>query len=142
MQKAIQSSLSGASVVNTLLQRPEQRDLARRFYRESLAEASVRHRDWARGHYARVASSRPTRFWQERAEAAPPPEVAAPELGGAASSRRAAATVAAWEIVEAPCVVDGSLNCDPRSVPRPCTAPWPTSGVWNWSRFSGVCGTE
>ncbi len=66
VQKAIQSALSGSVVVNTLLQRPESSEIARRFYRENLAAASARHREWAQGHYARVAAGRGTRFWRER----------------------------------------------------------------------------
>lgn len=38
------------------------------FYRESLEQASERHRAWAADHYATVAVRRPSEFWQTRAE--------------------------------------------------------------------------
>ena len=66
VQRAIQSALLGSVVVNTLIHRPRSRDLAQRFYRENLAEASDRRRSWARGYYAQVASTQATRFWRER----------------------------------------------------------------------------
>jgi hypothetical protein len=106
VQKAVQSSLAGSVVVNTLLQRPGQRDLAMRFYPESLAEASKRHRDWARSHYARAASTRAARFWRERAEAAPPPDTVSPELGGDALSEVPLRLSPQVQVVEVPCVVD------------------------------------
>jgi 2-polyprenyl-6-methoxyphenol hydroxylase-like FAD-dependent oxidoreductase len=71
VQKAIQCSLAGAAVVNTLLQRPQDQALAQQFYRESLSGASTRHCAWARAHYARAAASRPARFWRARAEGKP-----------------------------------------------------------------------
>lgn len=64
VQKAIQTSLSGAIVVNTLLRKPESAEAAMQFYRDSLAQASERHRMWAAAHYttARVSGS----FWSAR----------------------------------------------------------------------------
>lgn len=73
VQKAIQSALAGAVVVNTLLRRPALREIALRFYQDSLEEASERHRRWAAEHYATVASSNRGTFWQDRAESSPTP---------------------------------------------------------------------
>jgi hypothetical protein len=67
VQKAIQTSLSGAIVVNTLLRKPEMGEAALRFYRDRLREASERHRQWAAGHYATVAAQRTGKFWSDRA---------------------------------------------------------------------------
>lgn len=67
VQKAIQSALSGAIVVNTLLRKPECADVAIRFYRESLTQASDRHRAWATSHYATVSAREPGGFWRARA---------------------------------------------------------------------------
>lgn len=67
VQKAIQTSLSGAIVINTLLRRTETSDAALRFYRDRLREASERHGQWAAGHYATVAVQRPGEFWSDRA---------------------------------------------------------------------------
>jgi len=72
VQKAIQTALSGAIVVNTLLHRPEAGEAAVRFYRDSLNEASARHASWAAGHYAAVAARHRDRFWTVRAGAALP----------------------------------------------------------------------
>jgi flavin-dependent dehydrogenase len=67
VQKAINTALSGAVVVNTLLRCLEQADAATCFYTGNLTEASDRHRSWAAGHYAVAAAARPGRFWQTRA---------------------------------------------------------------------------
>lgn len=67
VQKAIQTSLSGAVVINTLLRKPAASDAAQRFYRDRLREASERHREWAAEHYASVAAQRAGNFWSDRA---------------------------------------------------------------------------
>jgi hypothetical protein len=71
VQKAIQTALAGAVVINTLLRKPERHDAAFRFYRNSLRDASERHRQWAAGHYATVAAQRAGKFWSDRAAALP-----------------------------------------------------------------------
>jgi flavin-dependent dehydrogenase len=67
VQKAINTALIGAVVVNTLLRRPEQADAALRFYTGNLTEASDRHRRWAAEHYSTAATTRSGRFWRTRA---------------------------------------------------------------------------
>lgn len=67
VQKAIQTALSAAAVVNTLLRRPESSDAAMQFYRASLADASERHCNWAGEYYAAAAATRNTLFWRQRA---------------------------------------------------------------------------
>ena len=81
VQKAIQTALSGAVVVNTLLRKPELGAVAQRFYHDRLREASDRHRQWAAAQYATVAAHRGEPFWQDRARAVPTPvsPVAAPD---------------------------------------------------------------
>lgn len=71
VQKAIQTSLSGAIVVNTLLRHPETAEAALQYYRDRLREASERHRQWAAGHYATVAAQRADKFWSDRAAGIP-----------------------------------------------------------------------
>lgn len=66
VQKAVQSALSGAVVVNTLVRRPEEAEVAQRFYRDSLTQASDRHRVWAAGHYATVSARGVSSFWRAR----------------------------------------------------------------------------
>ena len=113
VQKAIQSALAGSAVVNTLLRRPRAQALARQFYRESLNEASTRHRAWARAKYAQVAASRTARFWRERAEAATLPDAA--PLGAEATVPPDATLQLSprVEIVELPCVVDRFIEARP-----------------------------
>jgi hypothetical protein len=72
VQKAIQTALSGAIVVNTLLRKPERSDAATAFYGESLRQASDRHRAWAAEHYATVAAREPGTFWTARSASLDP----------------------------------------------------------------------
>ncbi len=65
VQKAVQTALSGAVVVNTILRRPAAAEAARRFYCDSLEGASTRHRSWAAAQYA--DAGRPSSFWTSRA---------------------------------------------------------------------------
>ena len=113
VQKAIQSALAGSVVVNTLLQRPRAHALACRFYRDSLSEASARHRTWAQGHYALVAATRPARFWRERAGAVVSPDAAPLEDGTPVPPDAALRLSPGVEIVELPCVVDRFIEARP-----------------------------
>jgi hypothetical protein len=75
VQKAVQTALAGALVVNTLSRKPGLTESALAFYRRSLADASARHRSWASSHYGLVAAARDGVFWATRAaEAAARPE--------------------------------------------------------------------
>ena len=67
VQKAIQTSLAAAIVVNTLLRKPESGEHAIEFYRSSLADASDRHCRWAGEYYGRAAAIHPGPFWRQRA---------------------------------------------------------------------------
>ena len=113
VQRAIQSALLGAVVVNTLIHRPRLRDLAQRFYRENLAEASDRHRSWARGYYAQVASTQATRFWRERGDAADLAAVSRAELAPPAPPDTPWELSSSVEIVELPCVLDRFIEARP-----------------------------
>ena len=77
VQKAIQTALAAAIVMNTLLRQPENAGAAMEFYREHLAHASDRHRGWAASHYATVAAREPDEFWQARAAGAAPSDASA-----------------------------------------------------------------
>lgn len=70
VQKAIQTALSGAIVANTLLRRPAARDAAIRFHRDSVRDASDRHRGWTTGHYAAAGERFDDTFWRARSEGA------------------------------------------------------------------------
>jgi len=119
VQKAVQSALAGAVVVNTLLHRPASRGLALKFYRDSLRDASLRHAAWARSHYARAACREPGGFWRDRAEPAPPLEPI-PSRSESNMPVDAPLRLAPYvEIVELPCVVDRFIESRPAvSTPR------------------------
>lgn len=68
VQHALRSALAAAVVANTILRRPEAAEAAKGFYRDSLAETSVRHAAWAAERYA--SAGRPARFWTDRAAGA------------------------------------------------------------------------
>jgi flavin-dependent dehydrogenase len=76
VQKAIQSALSGAVVVNTLLRKPESAAAAIEFYRASLADAAKRHSDWAGEYYSAAAATRDAEFWRLRASLTVPANAA------------------------------------------------------------------
>jgi flavin-dependent dehydrogenase len=68
VQKAINTALTGAVVVNTLLRCPERADAASKLYTTRLADASDRHRRWTAQYYAAVAT--PGAFYHARAAGA------------------------------------------------------------------------
>jgi hypothetical protein len=105
VQKAMQSALGGAIVVNTLLRRPELAGAAIEFHCASLAAGSDRHRTWAAAHYATVAEARPHAFWSERAS--PPPPAPMPSGEPPSMDERVAVSADA-EIVDEPCL-DGEF---------------------------------
>jgi flavin-dependent dehydrogenase len=72
VQRAVQTALAAAVVVNTVLRRPASAALAAHFYEARLREASERHRAWAAEHYAAAAVGRPTPFWAVRAAGSDP----------------------------------------------------------------------
>lgn len=57
VQKAIDTSLTGAVVINTILRHPERSAAASGFYRTRLAEASEKHRRWTAQYYAAAKQS-------------------------------------------------------------------------------------
>jgi hypothetical protein len=70
VQRAVQTAVAGAVVVNTLLRRPAAAAAAQRFYRDSLQRAAERHSAWAASHYTAAAETRPGPFWERRAHGA------------------------------------------------------------------------
>jgi flavin-dependent dehydrogenase len=105
VQKAMQSALGGAIVVNTLLRRPELAGAAIEFHRASLAASSERHRTWAATHYATVGEAQPHAFWTDRASPTPPAPMSS---GGPPSMDERVAISADAEIVDEPCL-DGDF---------------------------------
>ncbi len=105
VQKAIQSALSGAIVVNTLLRRPKSAEAAKSFYRAQLAASFERHRLWAGQHYADVADRCDHPFWWKRAASAVAPEgTPAPPIDARALIMAPVALSRELEFVRMPCL--------------------------------------
>ena len=66
VQMALQTSLWGAVVVNTLLRKPEAAAAAIDFYRSGVTAAALRHQAWATGYYGLAAAERSHAFWKQR----------------------------------------------------------------------------
>ncbi len=107
VQKAIQTALSGAVVVNTLLRRQESRGAAVDFYRSSVADASERHSRWAGEYYAAAAVTRSTRFWQQRSSSHAPAQPL-PVAKTAAFADQKLKLSLNLRLVELPCI-DGAF---------------------------------
>lgn len=71
VQRAIQTGLSAAIVVNTLLRRPQSAALARAFYRGEQEHSVGQHAAWAAAAYARH-HRQDEAFWRSRAAGAEP----------------------------------------------------------------------
>jgi flavin-dependent dehydrogenase len=122
VQKAINTALTGAVVINTLLRRPERADTACRFYTSNLAEASDRHRRWAAGHYAVAAATRPGQFWRTRATGATAqPQRVAPLADFALALRDDLAVSLSPEaaLVSEPCIIGDFVAMNP-ALRHPC----------------------
>ncbi len=107
VQKAIQTALSGAVVVNTLLRRQGSEDAAVEFYRSSLTHASERHRRWASQFYGAAAATRKSEFWRQRSSVDNPVvPVSALNAGDFADEQLALSLD--LRLVESPCI-DGEF---------------------------------
>ncbi|MBN8247202.1 MAG: tryptophan 7-halogenase, partial [Verrucomicrobia bacterium] len=131
VQKALQSALSGALVINTLLRRPELQSAALAFHRHAVASASERHRRWTSSHYAEAARWRPDPFWtartadgpaSESSAAAPPPRLP--------SRQECLVRSAGLEWVELPCLGDQFVEL--RSAVRHPRLDGPVAFVGGW----------
>ncbi len=67
VQKAIQTALSGAIAVHTLLKNPATGEAAISFYRQTIKASAEQHQQWAQEFYATGAEFYDTPFWQRRA---------------------------------------------------------------------------
>ena len=107
VQKALQTALSGAVAVHTLLARPEHAEAALRFYTEDQRSSAEQHAAWAAGYYRDARSYQERPFWKRRAlalAAVAPPEVRPPLSEDGLSHRRwRLASEAA--LVDTPCIV-------------------------------------
>lgn len=124
VQKAIQSALSGAVVVNTLIRKPESSEAAFEFYRSRLADASERHSSWAGEYYGAAAATRSTEFWQQRASPSYPAK-AAPSFIASDFADEPLALSPDITFVELPCIDGAFVTLKPAlhhpSLDRPVT---------------------
>ncbi len=70
VQKAIQTGLTAAAVINTALRRPESEDLARQFYLEQQGRTVAQHAAWAAAAYRENGRYANEEFWRKRAAGA------------------------------------------------------------------------
>ena len=64
---ALQSGIQAAIIVNTILKKPVNAELAKQFFQMRVAERVSRYTDIAKIEYSRVSAVRPESFWHERA---------------------------------------------------------------------------
>jgi hypothetical protein len=107
VQKAIQSALSGAVVVNTLLRKPESAKAAIEFYGASLADAAERHGNWAGEYYSAAAATRNGEFWRQRASRSVPGK-AVPSFEASDFADEPLSLSPVLRFVELPCI-DGEF---------------------------------
>lgn len=107
VQRAIQTALSAAVVVNTLVRKPESSEAAMEFYRSSLTDASERHGNWAGEYYA--AATRNTQFWRQRSSRSVPVEVAQP-ISSSDFADEPLALSPDLTFVELPCIDGGFVT--------------------------------
>ena len=94
IRSAMQSAVHAGIVINTILRRPHDAGLARRFYNDTQRVAVLEHQRWTRGYYAE-SRFRELPFWSRRAAASPRP-AEAPEQVALAEGVR---------ITDVPCVI-------------------------------------
>lgn len=68
VQSALSSGLQAATVIHTILEHPENAELARNFYKTRQQEAVRRDRDTSSAFYRDMASLHPEHFWSVRAQ--------------------------------------------------------------------------
>ena len=105
VEKAVQTALQGASIVQTLLHFPERYELCARFYRERQTEAVTRHAHWNAQFYREVERFAEQPFWASRraSEPAATPLPRPRPLPAAACRLRLAHGVS---LAPKPCLVD------------------------------------
>jgi hypothetical protein len=66
VEKAMHSGLNAATVLHTMLLKPERKELCTRFYRERLADTVSSHASWSSDFYRSVERFRDFPFWRKR----------------------------------------------------------------------------
>ena len=107
VQKALQTALSGAVAVHTLLVRPDNAQAALRFYTDDQRYCVEQHAAWAAGYYREQRSYQDRPFWKRRALAVPspaPPDVR-PLTGTDELLQRRWRLASEVALVDTPCIV-------------------------------------
>ncbi|WP_424886977.1 flavin-dependent monooxygenase QhpG [Streptomyces sp. XH2] len=114
VEKALQSAMSGAVTVHTLLSENGDRTAALAYYRDSQRHSAEQHVKWAGGHYGEHRPHQGNAFWRRRA--LPPPATtsapASPTDLAHLMHRRLRLTPAA-QLVSTPCVVGDQVSFRP-----------------------------
>jgi flavin-dependent dehydrogenase len=114
VQKAINTALTAAIVVNTLLRCPERADVANRFYWNNLQDSSDQHRRWTAQHYAIAAATRSGPFWQARCgDAEPEVRALSVDLGRRPPTDLPVALSRKAAIQDEPCIVGDLIAMQP-----------------------------
>jgi 2-polyprenyl-6-methoxyphenol hydroxylase-like FAD-dependent oxidoreductase len=74
VQRSMQGALTGATVLNTMLRRPDQAGLAASFYRQRQEAIAASHEVSIQTAYGEPARFAALPFWQKRGRAMPPPQ--------------------------------------------------------------------
>jgi flavin-dependent dehydrogenase len=106
VQKALQTALSGAVAVHTLLVQPGNAEAALWFYTDDQRSSAEQHAAWAAGYYREQRSYQDRLFWKRRAlpPAEPAPLEVRPVPGDALPHRRWRLSSEA-ALVDTPCIV-------------------------------------
>ncbi|MEV4925443.1 flavin-dependent monooxygenase QhpG [Streptomyces roseoverticillatus] len=122
VEKALQSAMSGAVTVHTLLSEGGDRTAALTYYRDGQRHSAEQHVKWAGGHYAEHRPYQGNTFWRRRA--LPSPATGSAPVSPADLARlmhqRLRLTPAA-QLVSTPCVVGDQVSFRP-AVSHPALA--------------------
>ncbi|WP_438828793.1 flavin-dependent monooxygenase QhpG [Streptomyces klenkii] len=114
VEKALQSAMSGAVTVHTLLSEDGDRTAALAYYRDSQRHSAEQHVKWAGGHYGEHRPHQGNAFWRSRALPLPAATSApASPTDLAHLMHRRLRLTPATELVSTPCVVGDQVSFRP-----------------------------
>lgn len=106
---ALQSGMQGAIVVNTVLKKPEQKEVAQRFFRARVASQIARHSERTSQEYGRVSAISTDRFWLERSTDKAIEQKNAPKIARLSSARSNKVAVSTEVTFDIEPVIDGNF---------------------------------
>jgi hypothetical protein len=115
VEKAMQSGCTAATVLHTMISRPERQELCLRFYRSRLQETVAAHATWSSYSYRKVERFAERPFWQARARVPAndlPQRSATRSLPEDAPLELTARVRVSEQVrfVEEPCVIDDEIQ--------------------------------